>query len=139
MAYVSSFAYCDSIQTEMTPQGPRPQIVNPLQVLMPVAVPSNYSFCISCNVAGFDDVSVENRVRVCFVAPSGKIVKDTDEIVFKVPLDQIKQTVPNAMQFNLQLQNVVLRETGIYTTEVYANGEKIGEYKIQVIVGDDEC
>lgn len=47
MEYISSFTYCDSIQIEMTPQGPRYQIVNPLQVLVPIAIPSNYSFAIS--------------------------------------------------------------------------------------------
>ena len=31
MEYISSFTYCDTIQTEMTPQGPQQQIVKPLQ------------------------------------------------------------------------------------------------------------
>lgn len=61
MAYISSFTYCDSIQMEMTPQGPRNQIVNPLQVLAPIAIPGNYSFAIACNVAGFD-VEKENII-----------------------------------------------------------------------------
>ena len=63
MVYISSFTYCDSIQTEMTPQGPRNQIVNPLQVLAPIAVPGNYSFAIACNIAGFD-AKQENCVRI---------------------------------------------------------------------------
>ena len=50
MVYISSFTYCDSIQTEMTPQGSINQIVNPLQVLAPIAVPGNYSFAIACNI-----------------------------------------------------------------------------------------
>ena len=65
MIYISSFTYCDSIQTEMTPQGPRNQIVNPLQMLAPIAIPSNYSFAIACNIAGFD-ATKENSVRIQF-------------------------------------------------------------------------
>ena len=40
------------------------------------------------------------------------------------------------MQFNLDMRNLVLREVGLYSTKVLVNGEQIGEYKIQVIVGD---
>lgn len=42
MEYISSFTYCDTIQTEMTPQGPQQQIVKPLQVLTPIAIPGNF-------------------------------------------------------------------------------------------------
>lgn len=135
MEYVSSFTYCDSIQTEMTPQGLRSQIVNPLQVLAPIAIPGNYSFSIACNVAGFD-VTKENSVRIQFASPSDEIVNDTDEIRFQVPIEQIKQDKPSAMQFNLDMRNLIFKEVGVYSTRVFVNGNKIGEYKIQVIVGE---
>lgn len=135
MEYISSFIYCDNIQIEMTPQGPRHQVVNPLQVLSPVSIPSNYSFSIACNVAGFD-VTKENRVRVCFLAPSGNMVNDTGEIKFQIPQEQIKPNRPNVMQLNLDMRNVVLKEEGLYSTNVYVNGEEIGNYKISVIVGE---
>ncbi|MFR6582688.1 MAG: hypothetical protein ACLURP_12105 [Ruminococcus sp.] len=51
MEYISSFTYCDTIQTEMTPQGPQQQIVKPLQVLTPIAIPGNFSFAIACSIA----------------------------------------------------------------------------------------
>ena len=41
------------------------------------------------------------------------------------------------MQFNLDMRNLVLREVGVYSTKVLVNGEQIGEYKIQVIVGEE--
>ena len=40
------------------------------------------------------------------------------------------------MQFNLDMRNLVLDEVGLYSTKVLVNGEQIGEYNIQVIVGD---
>lgn len=137
MAYISSFTYCDSIQMEMTPQGPRNQIVNPLQVLAPIAIPGNYSFSIACNVAGFD-VEKENSVRIQFVSSSNQILNDTGDIKFQTPIDQIKLDKPSVMQFNLDMRNLILHEVGLYSTKVFVNGEQIGEYKIQVIVGDRE-
>lgn len=135
MVYISSFTYCDSIQTEMTPQGPRNQIVNPLQVLAPIAVPGNYSFAISCNIAGFDAMQ-ENCVRIQFISPNEQVLNDTGDIKFQLPVEQLKQDKLGVMQFNLDMRNLVLSEVGLYSTRVVVNDEQIGEYKIQVIVGD---
>ena len=137
MAYISSFTYCDSIQMEMTPQGPRNQIVNPVQVLAPIAIPGNYSFAIACNVAGFD-VEKENSVRIQFVSSSNQILNDTGDIKFQIPIDQIKLDKPSVMQFNLDLRNLILCEVGLYSTKIFVNDEQIGEYKIPVMVGDRE-
>lgn len=134
MTYISSFIYCDSIQTEITPQGPKPQIVNPLQVLAPIAVPGNYSFSVACNLAGFNS-DVENTVRLQFVSPSGQVVYDTNDIGFKIPVEQLQAGKPAAMQFNMDLRNLVFREVGLYSTKVFFNQDLIGEYKIEVIVG----
>ena len=135
MEYISSFIYCDSIQTEITPQGPKPQIVNPLQVLAPIAIPSNYSFAVACNLAGFN-AEIENCVRLQFVSPSQQVIYDTGNINFKIPTEQLQAGKPAAMQFNLDLRNLVLRECGLYSTKVYFNSNPIGEYKIEVIVGE---
>ena len=135
MEYISSFIYCDSIQTEITPQGPKPQIVNPLQVLAPIAIPSNYSFAVACNLAGFN-AEIENCVRLQFVSPSQQVIYDTSNINFKIPTEQLQAGKPAAMQFNLDLRNLVLRECGLYSTKVYFNSNPIGEYKIEVIVGE---
>ena len=135
MEYISSFTYCDSIQTEFTPQGPKPQIVNPLQILAPIAIPSNYSFSVACNLAGFD-VRKENSIRICFVSPSGEVINDTQEIKFSIPNEQIKEDMPGMMQFNLDMRNVPIRETGVFSTKVYVNGKEIGDYKIGVAIGE---
>jgi len=134
MAYISSFIYCDSIQTDITPQGPKAQIVNPLQVLAPIAVPGNYSFSVACNLAGFNS-NVENTVRLQFVSPSEQVVYDTNDISFKIPVEQLQAGKPAAMQFNMDLRNLVFREVGLYSTRVFFNRELISEYKIEVIVG----
>ena len=134
MAYVSSFIYCDSIQSELTPQGPRNNVMNPLQVLAPIAVPGNYSFAIACSIAGFNENS-KNTVRMQFETEKGRVINDTGDIVFQIPPEIIKANQPATMQFNLDFRNLVLPEQGVYSTVIFANGEKIGEYKIPVVKG----
>lgn len=136
MEYISSFLYCDSVQMQITPEGPVPQIVKPLQFLEPVAIPSNYSFTISCNIAGFD-VSVKNSIRFQFISPEDEVVYDSNNIEFELPQDEKSVNMPNAMQFNMDMRNLVLREKGLYSTKVYFNNKLMNEYKIEVIVGDD--
>lgn len=135
MEYISSFTYCDTIQTEMTPQGPQNQIVKPLQALAPVALPSNYSFAIACSVAGFDALK-ENCVRFVFSDPNNNILYDTNEVKFQLPAEQVKASGIASMQFNIDIRNLILRQTGIYSTKIIFNGNQLGDYKIQVIVGE---
>ena len=110
-------------------------MVNPLQVLAPVAIPGNYSFSISYNLAGFDPTK-ENKVRLEFISPSNKIIYDTNDINFQIPKEKLNLDKPAVMQFNLDIRNLVFREKGLYTTKIQVNSEEVGEYKIEVIVGD---
>ena len=135
MEYISSFIYCDTIQTEMTPQGPQHQVVKPLQALAPIAIPGNYSFAIACNIAGFD-VSKENSVKIVFLDPNSNVLYDTGEVKFQLPTEQIKASGIEGMQFNIDIRNLVFREVGVYSTKVIFNNSELGEYKIQVIVGE---
>ncbi len=135
MEYISSFTYCDTIQTEMTPQGPKYQIVNPLQVLAPVAIPGNYSFSIACNIAGFD-IDKENCIKIIFCDPQEQVLYDTGEVKFQVEnQEQGLDNIPG-IQFNIEIRNLVFKETGIYTTKIYFNNKQLAEYKIQVIKGE---
>ncbi len=134
MAFVSSFTYCDNIQGELTPQGPRNKIMNPLQVIAPIAIPGNYSFAVACAIAGFNENEI-NSVRMKFMTEKGNVINDTGDISFQIPPEIIKANQPATMQFNLDFRNLVLPEQGVYSTVVFANGEKIGEYKIPVIKG----
>lgn len=134
MEYISSFTYCDTIQTEMTPDGPQQQIVKPLQALIPVAIPGNFSFAIACSIAGFD-TSKENCIKVMFLDPDDNALYDTGEVKFQMPEEQVKADGISSMQFNIDIRNLVFREAGIYSTKLIFNGNELGEYKIQVAVG----
>ena len=127
MEYISSFTYCDTIQTEMTPQGPQQQIVKP--------IPGNFSFAIACSIAGFD-TSKENSVKIMFLDPSNNVLYDTGDVNFQLPTEQIKPSGIASMQFNIDIRNLVFREAGLHSTNVIFNNIELGEYKIQVIVGE---
>ena len=135
MAYITSFTYCDSIQSEVTQQGISYQPVTPLQVLAPMAIPGNYTFAIFCSISGLEP-GMENSAQFLFIAESDTVVYDTQLIRFQISPEQIELNKPAVMQFNLDLRNMRLCETGTYKTRVFVNQELIGEYKIPVIVGE---
>lgn len=135
MEYISSFTYCDTIQTEMTPQGLQQKIVKPLQALTPIAIPGNYSFAIACSIVGFD-TSKKNSVKITFLSPSNSVLYDTGDVNFQLSAEQIKSSGIASMQFNIDIRNLVFREVGLYSTKVYFNDNELGEYKIQVITGE---
>ena len=132
MAYISSFTYCDTIQTIPTPNGPRQNIITPLQVLMPVNIPSNYSFSIACNIMGLD-LTKEHDIKLNFISPSGEV--NDRSVTAKIKINDgnlpVSKKIPG-IQFNIDMRNIVLSEEGLHTTVIYVDGKQIGEYKIMV-------
>ena len=137
MAYISSFVYCDNIQQSMTADNkPMTHIFNPLQVLSPVALPSNFSFSIMCNVSGFE-IEQENIFNLQFISPTNEVLQNTGDIPLRMPQEMVVQEKkPNAMQMCMDFRNVVIREYGDHTTIIRMNNEIIGEFKIPVVKGD---
>ena len=133
MAFVSSFTYCDTIQTQITPTGPQYQIVNPLQALVPIAIPSNYSFSIACNISDFDQ-KVDHEVEILFMDPNNEIVSNLGKFNFNVANVPANGTQAlQGIQINVDMRNVELRSEGIYITKIVFDQVCIGEYKIRVI------
>lgn len=129
MEYISSFIYCDSIQPYITNEGQKFNPVDPLQILMPYAIPGNYSFSISCTISGFD-TSKENKVRLKFLSPSGTIMNDTGELTIQP--NKENDNIEGTMQLNLDMRNMLFMEEGVHATIIYANDKEIGTYKINV-------
>ena len=132
-AYVSSFVFCDSIQTQITPGGPQYQIVRPLQVLSPIAIPGNYSFSISCNIAGFEK-DREHSISIAICAPNGEeCARPVDDVKFNFGSELVNgdnDQIPG-LSLNIDLRNMVLWNPGVYTAKVVLDGKIIGEYRIE--------
>lgn len=136
MPYISSFVYCDNVPLMMTPQGPQPQIMNPLDALKPVSIPGNFTFCISCNISGLE-LGKEHFLQITFIDPSEKPICDFVNAKFAAPPKLADGQIPQEVQLNVDVRNVVLRQTGVHRTVVKVDGEVIGEYKINVVEGEN--
>lgn len=139
MAYISSFVYCDNIQQ----QGVQPngnsimQILNPLQVIKPIALPSNFSFSVMCIVSGFE-TQEEHLFNLIFKSPSGEVLQNTGDIPIKIPQEIVGNSKKlNAVQICMDFRNVVIKEYGDHVAEISINGNTIGKFMIPVIQGEE--
>ena len=135
MVKIVSFVYCDKIQHKLENGQLRPQIVKPLTVLLPVNIPSNYSFSFVCSFNGID-VNAKNTLEVRFLSPTNKLVGTTGKINMEVD-DKNDEQGNASVTFNLEFHNIILNEEGEYVTEIYHNDVLLGSYPIEVKkVGD---
>ena len=131
MAYVSSFMYCESLQSQQSPDGKlQPQLMTPLSALTPVAIPGNFSFAILCGIAGFD-VDKDHTVKFDFVASDGKVTTITNVRMTVSDMTADGKNIKLA-QIGVEIRNFIFMADGTYTTKVYFDGELIGEYKVPV-------
>lgn len=132
MVYVSSFTYCDSIQTQILPdKGVISRINNPLVALRPVSIPGNFSFALSFNIMGFEP-SEKHQIIAEFRAPNGESQRILDlEATNAKPRNN---DIP-VMHIDIDIRNYVLNTEGTYETSVIFDGEEIGKYNIEVMKG----
>lgn len=133
MAKVVTFMYCESSQNEMTPQGPKLHIINPMLVLTPAFIPGMFSFGVTIGVM---DIDIEATHTLKFILKSPiegeKNVVDTGDITLSIPKPAID--LPKDMHgltMGMDFRNAPLKYEGEYTGEVYFDGVLIGEYPIK--------
>ncbi|MBQ3395191.1 MAG: hypothetical protein IJR43_10610 [Synergistaceae bacterium] len=132
MVYVSSFVYCDRLQQITTQNGIQHQVIEPLQSLNLVSVPSNFSFSMLCGISDFD-TGKRHKLRIEFVAPDNK---STVVAAADVPVaSDVEQKKFNGLQAAVEIRNFIFRIEGIYVTKIFFDDILIGEYKIPVITG----
>jgi len=132
--FISSFTYCDSIETQMTPNGPAFQIVKPLQILAPIAIPGNYSFAISCSLSDISS-SEGKTMTIVFSDPDGNEVAKVGNIRIEIPKEASNSKVAS-MQVNIDFRNLIISKEGVYKTSVILENDTIGEYRIPVFKGE---
>ncbi|WP_415967735.1 DUF6941 family protein [Faecalitalea cylindroides] len=135
MAQIVSFIYCDKIQQKIVNGQLQPQVVQPLSILSPINIPSNYSFSIVCAFNGIN-VNEKNTLEVRFLSPIKRIVGSTGKINLEVD-DKNNKASSVSMTFNLDFHNIILSEEGEYTTEIDLNGTLLGSYSIEVKKASD--
>ena len=105
MAYVSSFVYCDRLQQNNTSNGIQHQVIEPLQSLDIVSVPSNFSFSMLCGISDFDTGKI-HKLRIEFVAPDSNstIVAEAE-----VPVVSAREKQANSLQVAIDIRNFIFR------------------------------
>lgn len=135
MESISSFTYCKKIQNITTPDGATKRIIDPIQELTPVAIPSNFSFAVSCSITGVKP-NTSNHLKIIFEDPTGKIIESLDETSPSPEPDPRNPEKLFNMQLDLEFQNTVLEKAGIYNTRIIFNDNELGNYKINVHTAD---
>lgn len=108
------------------------QLINPLIVLRPKFIPSEYSFAITVGINDIDTKG-ENAIRILMTTPSGKDVVDTKDV--PLPSDPVDVTLPDNLHgfvLTLPVQNAVIDEEGCFSLTIFINGESISTQSIPV-------
>lgn len=140
MPRISTFMYAE--RAEPNPQG-QIQITNPLMVINPMFVPGMFSFTIIFGVVGIDN-ETDHTMQILFKGPNDEppIINTNTIPLPKGAVPMVKELeLPRehkGMMFNLDFRNVVFKSEGIYTSQVYIDGDLLGEYPIFVKAGEQQ-
>lgn len=123
---IVNFAYCTNVKEE----NGTTVIINPLTMITPYSVPTNYSFFVTFGLYDLPINESDQHISIKILSPSGGEVANEN---FNIPNIDIPKGEKAGVQLNIALQNVVLKERGSYKTVVTTNGVCLGEFFIEVI------
>lgn len=134
MVKIATFLYCLGTDNQQNPEGPITAI-GILPVLTPEFIPSAFSFSIVLGITGLAD-NRDHTLDICFKDNNKNPVVEAKNI--KIPVDAMKMgnlDLPEGargLMLSMELKNAILREEGMYSTEVHFDGERLGDYEIYV-------
>lgn len=127
--------YCDKAEQN---QNGQLTINNPLLVINPVFVPGLFSFSVVFGVMGIN-FDFDHTVRLVFLDGEDNVIIDSNNISLPkgvIPDDAIGlPPEERGFMFNLDFRNVVFKTEGTYKTQVYIDGDLMGDYPIFVKAG----
>lgn len=132
MAKVSTFLYCLGTENQHNPKGPI-NAIGILPVLTPEFIPSAFSFAIVVGIVGLEK-DRDHILNVCFKDNNNNPLIDSNDI--RISVDTMKEgdlDLPNEARgiiLSMELRNAILREEGMYSTEIVLDGKNLGEYEI---------
>jgi hypothetical protein len=133
MAKVSTFLYCEGVQNDVTPTGPKMHIIGPMQILTPMFIPSMFSFSV---VIGIIDTNMKmpHKFRLLLKGPDEQIIIDTGESIIPINNAKVIPNLPEDMQGfmgSIDFRNVAIRQEGTYEIEVFFDDESMGKFPIK--------
>ncbi len=133
MPSISMFVVCESVSPQLNSN--IPQLSGPQCVLRPQIIPSTFSFGLAVGVVGVDP-NLQNTIRFTISNPKGAIIQNSGDAVF--PPVGIDDTMPKEYQgfmLSLDVRNLLIEESGIYTFTLYVNNMEIGSRDIPIFKG----
>lgn len=131
MARVTMFVYCENVQNENTPLGPKNNIIGPMNAIRPMFIPGTFSFSIFTSIV---DVDLKKTHNFRIVLSDGfKDIVDTGNAL--IPPQNIEPDLPESergFMLNMDLRNVIFEKEGSYIGKVYFDDDILGEYPIYV-------
>ncbi|MCT2535690.1 hypothetical protein NC661_06545 [Aquibacillus koreensis] len=137
MPHITTFIYSE--ETKNTPNN-KLNVINPLNVFRPAFVPGMFSFSVTFGVIGIDVTEKGHTVRIKFSSSDKRDepIIDTEDLSLENIPSETATLPPNlrGIMGSLDFRNVVMRAEGEYFTEIFVDGDKLGEYPIYVLAGD---
>ncbi|MFB9859611.1 DUF6941 family protein [Salinicoccus siamensis] len=137
MPKITTFVYAEEISNT---RDNKLNIVNPLNVFRPAFVPGMFSFSVVIGIIGLDVTQGKHTLRIKFY---GEDQKETPLIdTGYVPLEDVPTgplSLPSelrGMMGSMDFRNVVMKSEGVYITEVFVDGDLLGEFPIHVLAGE---
>lgn len=131
---VTTFLYCLGT-TNMDGKGAPLNVMGILPFLSPEFIPSTFSFSIVMGLRGIDE-TCNHSMSIVFKAPNGEELVEAKNIVIPVEQwmdgDKALPKAYNGLMLGMDLRNVIIRQEGVYWTEVIFDGEKLGDFDIYV-------
>ena len=131
MSKLLNFVYCLSVERE----NEKVSASNILSILTPEFIPGSFSFAIVFSISDVNPTE-KNTIKVIFKNSEEDItLVDSGEIIIPAPETKDGTNLLDekiGLDLSMDLRNVVFEKEGFYTTQIFFNGELIGEREIRV-------
>ncbi len=131
-AKVTTFIYClgtTNMEGEFAPIN----AMGVLQTLTPEFIPSTFSFSIILGIRGIDN-SCNHILDIIFKDSSENALVEAKNIsVLAEQFGDGKSNLPKeqrGLMLGMDLRNVIIKQEGVYYTEIFFDGKKLGVFDI---------
>lgn len=133
-ARITTFIYCMGT-TNMEGKNAPINAMGVLSILTPEYIPSMFSFSIIMGIRGIDD-TCNHSLDIIFKDPlKHPLVEAKNVLISSEQLRTGDLTLPDEFKglvLGMDLRNVILKQEGVYWTEVKLDGKLMGDFDIYV-------
>lgn len=128
MPIIKNFLYC--LNSDNTPG--KNNVMGVLATISPEYIPGLFSFAINFSILGLSEG--KHTFSLKFKNPSGKIVNEVSDQNITYEKDS-SSNLPDeylGLTIGVGMQNVEFETSGLYSTDIFLDGELLGSYDIYI-------